>query len=212
MSRNVTEAFAAAMTAPVVSPILLFEAEFSTSTVYMWTGIGDLAWNSQTYTGIGNLVGVSAIEESDDLKANGINVTLAGVSPAHLELVLNELRLGKPGSIRLGLFDQGYDLGDESVPYVIGESAINMHLGIEGGGLIPDPKIIFKGRLDVGGIDDSDPTKPIVTLNYENELIDLERPREWRFTDEHQKKLYSGDRGDEYIAGLQDAEIIWGRR
>ena len=82
----------------------------------------------------------------------------------------------------------------------------------EAGAIIADPKVIFRGRLDVAEIDDSNPDEPIINLSYENELIDLERPREWRYTDEHQQQLYPGDTGLKGIAALQNRELVWGRR
>ena len=76
--------------------------------------------------------------------------------------------------------------------------------------VISTPKIVFRGRLDGAEIDDSNVESPVINLAYENELVDLERPREWRWTDEHQKKLYPGDRGLEHIAALQDAQVPFG--
>jgi hypothetical protein len=49
-----------------------------------------------------------------------------------------------------------------------------------------------------------------VTVTYEGRLIDLGRAREWRYTHESQQQLAPGDRGFEYVAGLQDKEILWG--
>ncbi len=47
---------------------------------------------------------------------------------------------------------------------------------------------------------------------HRHELIDLERPLEWRYTDQHQKRLHTNDRALEYNSKLQDQEIVWGRR
>jgi hypothetical protein len=41
-------------------------------------------------------------------------------------------------------------------------------------------------------------------------LIDLNRAREWRYTHESQQQISPGDRGFEYVAGLQEREIRWG--
>ena len=187
MSRNLTEAMAAAMVAGTVAPILLFEAEFSSGTVHYWTGIGDLEWNALTWRGIGDLIECAPVDETNDLKAQGIALTVKGISSADVAIALNELRGGQDGAIRLALLE-------------------------DSGAVIANPKILFRGRMDIGEIDDTDPEKPVILLTYEHELINLRRPREWRLTDEHQRKLFTDDIGMRWMAGLQDKELVWGQR
>jgi hypothetical protein len=50
-----------------------------------------------------------------------------------------------------------------------------------------------------------------VSLQVENVLIDLERPRIRKLTDEEQRKRFPGDASFENIAALQDRQISWGR-
>jgi predicted rRNA methylase YqxC with S4 and FtsJ domains len=50
-----------------------------------------------------------------------------------------------------------------------------------------------------------------IELKLENRLIALERPNLRRMTDEDQKNLFSGDKGFEFIADLQDKELVWGK-
>ena len=152
-----------------------------------WTGLGTLSWNAATWQGVGNLIDCSPVDETDDVKAQGITLKVKGVSSADVATALGEVANGTAGSIRLALLT-------------------------EAGAIIADPKVIFRGRLDVAEIDDSNPDEPIINLSYENELIDLERPREWRYTDEHQQQLYPGDTGLKGIAALQNRELVWGRR
>lgn len=235
MSRALTEAMALALQSSNVAVALLLEGEYASGTVRTWTGLGTLSWGGHDWTGLGQLIGIGPIEETDRPEARGLAVTLRGVKPADVSLALNEFRLNKAGSIRLALFDSdlilgggeaGEILGEPWTEYefgegadligdagwVFGESTAEFAFGVSGGGIIADPKIIFRGRLDVGGIDDQNPEEPTLFINYENELIDLERAQEWRFTDQHQKQLYPSDRAFEFVAGLVDAEVIWGRR
>lgn len=185
MTRSITSGMQTAIAAPSVRPFLLFKAEFSSGWVRFWTGVGPLDWDGQTWQGSGNLISISVAEESEALQANGLAVTVSGVTSTLLGSTLTELRAGKSGYVYLGLFD-------------------------DNGAIIADPKIIFRGRLDIGQIDDSDTSAPLIKLQYENELIDLERPREWRYTDEHQKLLYPGDTGLRYVESLQDKVVKWG--
>lgn len=212
MSRNLSSAMVTAVAASTVQPLLLFEALFGSTTVRYWTGIGTLEWNSYSWQGVGTLIDCSPVEESDDVKAQGITLKVKGVSSADVAVALDEIAGGAAGSIRLGLLAPDDVLGDPATGGVLGDPATGLMVGSPGGGMIADPKIIFRGRLDVGEIDDSNPEEPIIVLSYENELIDLERPREWRFTDEAQTALHADDTALRWIAGLQDQELVWGRR
>jgi len=78
------------------------------------------------------------------------------------------------------------------------------------GALVADPAIAFAGRLDVPEIDDNGQTATI-TISYESRLVDLERPRERRYTHEDQQIDYSGDLGFEYVAAIQEWNGVWGR-
>lgn len=188
MSRNLSVSMAAEIIKSVVRPALLFEAVLAdASTVRYWTGLGDLSWNAQTWTGIGSLIGVSPIEETDDVRGQGVSVQLNGIPSAMVSLFLSSLANGTVGTIRLAMLDAS-------------------------NAVISSPKIMFRGRLDGAEINESNIESPVGTVTYEHELVDLERPREWRYTDEHQKRFYSGDRGLEHIAALQDIQIPFGNK
>jgi hypothetical protein len=50
-----------------------------------------------------------------------------------------------------------------------------------------------------------------VSISYESRLIDLERSRESRYTNEDQQRAFPGDRGFEFVPSLQDLSLTWGR-
>ena len=75
--------------------------------------------------------------------------------------------------------------------------------------VIADPYKCFNGVLDVPTIQDSAETCTL-QFTYENALIDMQRPRTWRYTNESQKQLFPNDRGLEYVASIQDLKITWG--
>lgn len=185
MTRDLTAGMADGISAPVVVPILLFEGEFRTTTRRYWTGVGTLNWNSVDWLGVGDLITMEAFQETDDGSANGVKITVNGATEAAPAEVLQEAQNYKPGLVRLALLD-------------------------ESGAIVPDPKILFRGRLDTWDIDDSDPTKPVLVLSYEHEEIDLERPRLVQYTDADQQRLYPGDTGLRFISGLTGVQIDWG--
>lgn len=185
MTRTLTPAMESAIVAQDVRPVLLFEGQFPSGFVRLWTGHGPIVWGGETWVGAGNLIGVSAIEESTSVVANGVSITLAGVDPQFVSLVINDAQQGLPGRIWLGLMDAN-------------------------GVLTIDPLQIFAGRLDVPQISDGGATC-VITVSYESRLIDLNLPREWRYTHESQQVLYPGDLGLEFVAAIQDKQLTWGR-
>jgi hypothetical protein len=69
---------------------------------------------------------------------------------------------------------------------------------------------VFAGELDQMNISEESSTATI-SVTVENVLIKLERPVVRRFTNEDQKSRFPNDRGLEFVAGLQDKEVFWGR-
>jgi hypothetical protein len=184
MPRSMTPAAEAALMEQDLRPVLFFEGAFPTALVRFWTGLTAIDWNGETWIGAGNLIGISAVEEGTEVAATGLTVSMAGVPTTLVSAVIADAEQGLPGRIWIGFLDPA-------------------------GGLIIDPVQVFAGRLDVPQIADGAETC-VITITYESRLIDLNRPREFRYTHESQQVLYPGDLGLEYVAGLQDKEIAWG--
>jgi hypothetical protein len=181
--RDLTPGMATAVTDDVVYPALFFEGEFSTGWGRWWSGLGEFSWGGYTWLGLGGLVKISQIGETTDTKAQGFSIDLSGQSSANLALALSACRQGKIGRIYLGALTAA-------------------------GALIADPYLLKQGKLDVaGGTDDGESASIMVT--YEGRLIDLERPREWRYTTESQRQFYPDDLGFEFVPTLQDAVDVW---
>lgn len=190
MARSITTAFNNAITSQVVRPLLAVELEFSTGTLRFWNGYGDLTMtaggSSNTFTGLGDLMGVSAVSESDQVEAIGATLSLTGIKSSLISAALSANYTNRNASIFLGLFDT-----NKSV--------------------IADVYTLFRGKMDIMKIDEGAESATIV-LNLENRLIALDRPKERRYTHEDQQLSFSGDLGFEFIPDLQDKEIIWGKK
>jgi len=184
MSRGITAALETATLASVVYPAFFVELETSAGTTRVWSGIGDLIWSGNTYTGIGTLGSISEIEETADFKSTGITLTLSGIPSALLSLTLNSMQQGRTASVYLAAFN-----------------ASNV--------LIADPFLIFQGLTDVPTMEDGGETAT-VSITVESLEVDWARNRIRRYTPEDQKLIDPTDRGFEYVAQLQDAKFIWG--
>ena len=185
MSRNVSASFEAALLDQNLRPCLFFEGDFPSGSLHLWTGTGSVEWNGETWTGAGNLIGISDISETTDVVASGATITMSGIPVDLVSTVISDAQQGLPGKVYVGLLD-------------------------DAGELIVDPIAAFVGRLDVPTIVDGAETCA-VSVTYESRLIDLQSAREWRYTHESQQVLSPGDLGFEYITSLQDKDISWGQ-
>ena len=188
MSRSLTSAMQAVATAEVVRPVIFVEAYFTslvpTSYLYLWSGFGQLTYGGKTYVGAGNLLRISSIQENVELRANGAQVTLSGVSTPLLEKARDEDYQGRELIIKLGAMDENNDV-------------------------IADPVIVFSGFMDTMTITDGGDTATI-NVSIENRLIEFERTRVRRYTDNDQRIEYPDDDGLEYVAEIQEKNIVWG--
>lgn len=78
--------------------------------------------------------------------------------------------------------------------------------GIEG----EDPIEVFGGLMDVMTIRDSGESS-VISLTLENRLVELERVRPFRYTDQSHKLRYPNDDFFSFVPALQDKEVVWGR-
>ena len=160
---------------------LAVELEFDSGTLRIWNGIGSLTIDGETYAGGSALISVSAIEETAEIGAKGVSMTLSGISSSILTTALTE-----------------------NYQYRIA----NIYVGAITSVTVSSYKV-FSGRMDVMTITEEGDTCT-VTLTAESRLIDLERPRLRRWTSEDQKALDANDKGFEFVNSLQEATIKWG--
>ena len=190
MSRALSAEMLAVATADIVRPIYLVKAEFDSTppedrNLYLWSGFGDLTFNGKNYLGVGNLLSISAVDESTDLTATGASIVLSGIQSPLLAIARDEDYQGRPITIYLGALD---DTGD----------------------LIASPTVLFSGFMDVMTIAETGETSTI-SVTAENKLIAFDRSYVRRYTAEDQKIDYPNDMGFEFVAKIADQEIIWGR-
>lgn len=185
MSRDLTPDFAAALGSRDLRPVIFFEGTFASGIVRLWSGLGEIGWAGESWSGAGALLGLGAIEETSEVVAGGTSVSLSGIPPDLVQMAIGEARQGQPGRVWLGLLTAE-------------------------GQIIADPVLAFAGRLDVPEITD-DAESCRITISYESRLIDLNTARSWRYTHESQQALHPGDLGFEYVSAIQDREVTWGR-
>ena len=187
MSRGLSIAMLAAANAANVRPAYFVRLVFDTGDMLLWTGAGNYTLDGLVYTGVGTLGNISEIEEGKAITANGINLSLSGIPSDMIALTLTEKYRGRSAFVRMVLFD------------------------LSTLAAIADPVMIFAGRIDTMSISDGGDSSSI-SLACESRLVDMDRARERRYTDEDQKELHPGDTSFRYVDGLQDKQIEWGQK
>lgn len=181
MSRDITTAVSNALTSKVIEPFFAIDLVLDSGPVYMWTGYGNLVIGSKTYLGAGSILNISSISETTEMDAKGATISLSGIPSSFLSLALQEPYQGRECIIYFGVTS-------------------NPSAYVE----------VFSGELDQMNIDEAADTATI-SVTAENVLIRLERPTIRRFSDEDQKSRFPNDKGLDFVASLQDKEILWGR-
>lgn len=182
MSRTLPTGLATALSSATINPVFLVELEWPGTTLYLWNGYADLAWNSLTWIGTGTLGGISAIKESSDLTANGVVLSLSGIPSAMVAEALRDDAQGSRARIYFGV--------------------------LTGASFSIDPYLVFDGLLDTCSISD-DGTTATINLQLEKEMID-DRSNSRRYTSQDQKLDYPTDLGLDYVSYLANAQFTWG--
>lgn len=167
-----------------VSPFVACQIQFADQTMSLWSGIGTLQLFEQQFLGVGHLAGIAPIVETTDIQANGVQLSLSGVPQDLLAESLSMCRQGMPITIWIGFMDPGGDV-------------------------IADPVVAFVGHMDSVSVDEGAETA-MITVNAESRLVDLQRARIRRYTDDDQQRTSPGDKGFQYVPMVQDWNGAWG--
>lgn len=183
MARDLTASVVSEVDKDAVEPIVFAELNFSSGYVRVWNGVGDLSWDSKTWTGVGWLGQISSVSETTRIEAQGATLTLSGIPSELIATALGEYYQGRSCNIWLGFVDSD-------------------------GAVIADPIGPFGYIMDTMQIDEGGETAEI-TIQVENKLRRLEQASNRRWTHEDQQIDYPGDIGFEFVASLQNKEITW---
>ena len=182
MTRNISAANETAAKASVFRPVLFAEMAFASGTVYLNTSPYDFTVDGNVYLGTGDMGRVSPIEETMDIRATSVTLSLTGVPSTYVSIALNENYLGRPAILSIGLLNEQHALTD-------------------------DLTVAFKGRMDTMPIHlDREST---VSITIESRLADLFRPRIRRYNNADQQARFPGDRGCEFIEEMVEKELLW---
>lgn len=167
----------------LLRPAFFVEIVLLSSTLRVWTGLGDISWDGHTWTGAGAAGTISALPETTEVQAQGMKLSLSGIPSAYVTYALSELVQGKSAKVWLGMLDST-------------------------GAVIADPFNSFAGRVDAIAMEEGGQTSNL-NVTVESRLIGLKRTRQFLYTNSDQDALFSGDLGFEYVEQLQEAKLSW---
>lgn len=152
--------------------------------IRLWTGYGDRTIDGDTYLGSGDLMSIGDIETVADMSAPAMNITLSGMPGNIVSLALQEPYQRRDCRIYFGTIIN--DAGDHSV-FTAYVGSLN--------------KMTIKDEAESGTID----------VLIDSKMVEAQKSSNRRYTSESQKSRHSGDTFFDYVALIQDGEIVWGR-
>jgi len=186
MARSIGTDFQAQLDSTQLQPFYAVSVEFTTP-LRLWTGYSTISVDGNSYFGSGNLLKMSQVNETADIRATGLNITLSGMESSIISSALTEDVQGTVVKVYFGVLTT---TDNQTV-------------------VVDTPYQIFEGFLDTMTIREDGETAEF-TITVENKLITLEKAVDRRYTDQDQKNLFSGDKGLEFIDDLQDKNVVWG--
>jgi len=159
------------------------EAFFDSGTIRIFTGSGTLPINGNNFTGSENIISISTVEETSDIKATGLTIAFSSYSDSLVTKAIKEQYQNRLLNVYYGHFDR------EASPQVI------------------QTYQVFSGNIDTIGIVES-ANGSTYTINVESKLATLERVRSYRYTYEEQLRVHN-DYSLYYLNDQQIKEVTW---
>jgi len=178
---NLTTDFVTVMSGGHVTWFWLAKLELASGDLFLTSLDFDIVVSGNTYTGTRGLSTIAPIEESGN-GAMGLTLTLAGITEAHIAEVLNENIQNKKITIQLAALKEGTNPPT----------------------LVIDPNV-WQGLLDTQNFNEG---QGVVVVTAENRLIEWDRPRLLRFSDQDLKRTRPTDNFFKYADTMANKEII----
>lgn len=181
--RTISANILAALSASTVKFVYMVRLDFDSGVVAWNSGFRDIVLDDVTYMAVGFLSSLSDSSEEPGVQAASFNVGVAGIDPDVVALMLLEPYLNRKATIYFTLLDEN-DVQIVGTPYVL-----------------------FKGAIDQ--IDGTMGEDAAFSITLKSRLSDWQRARNSNYTDIEQQRLYPGDKGFEFVAGLSQRKLVW---
>ncbi len=178
MTRNISQEASDHIEAETIPFAVLLELEFDSGPVNLWWGIGDIVWDGKTWIGTGEIGSLSGVTEATDLSDTVIRATLShldnSLMPDFVDELTNQNPVGRGFSTYLAFFNP-----DNS---------------------IKDTVLLSAGLIDAVHLTNGE--TGAISLDLVSEAGQMARVRFFRMDDQHQQKIFPGDKGFQFVTGL----------
>jgi hypothetical protein len=184
-SKSIATGTLAASSASSIHPVIFVKLQFDGGNVNLHTELGDLTFNADTYTGIGKLGGIGAMDEVSDLSNTSVALTLSGIPNDLISILLEEQYQGRLATVFLGYLD------------------------LTSRTIVDTPVILYRGNIDKADFQiDKNCT---ITLSVQSRFAAWDKPLVRRFNNSDQQARFPGDKGLQFIEQTADKTIFWGQ-
>lgn len=185
MTRDINAATETASSADTIQPLLFVKLAFDSGDVNFHSGLGEITWGGDTYTGTGRLGAVERVDEETELARTPITLTLSGIPTDIVAIVLDEYYQGRAATLYLGYLD------------------------LTTSQLVDDPIILYRGLMDTPSIEQG--STLTISLAIESRFSKWDTPLVRRYNNADQQAIYPGDTGLQFVEQTTDKQIIWGQ-
>lgn len=168
----------------LIRPVYFVELSFDNDPVRVNTSAKDVDWNGETWTGLGVLTEISSMGQNIEMRTDNLSVQLSGVPLSSLAEAKTHKYRGRRAVVHYGLFDEDW-------------------------ALLPDPQIVFKGKMDAMATEVSGDSATI-GIEIVSDMADWQRANTYRYTDNMQKDRYPDDKGLEFVTAQSERALDWG--
>lgn len=171
---------------PVVRIVYFVELQFTTGTQRVSTFNQPFTWGGYTWSGLGQLIGMSQIQDEESTEAKGISLTVVAAESSWLALAVgpvDEYR-GKIIKIYMCPLDEGFQL-------------------------VGTPVLVWRGLMDMVVINMDEAGEGNIAIKCENSAFGFKRRPVFRMNASQHKRIYPTDTGFDYLIDLIANPQLW---
>lgn len=180
-----TTAQNAELAKPVTRTVYFVEFQFASSTSRLSTANIPIDWGGYTWSGVGSIGSIGAIEESDGMESRPLNFTINAAQPSWLALAVGDVETyrGRPAKLYMCPLNESFQM-------------------------IDTPVLCWTGLMDMVsvGINGEEGS---ITLKCETSSYGLKRRPALRLNAAQQKKEHPTDTGLDYLTDLIADPGVW---